>query len=148
MSNNFANNLSTGNKLIDLISGGLYGLADATQSKGQYVPMFNWQGNGLASGGMQYLANPNYRDYASGAQMFGSLFNKNNDNSIVKPSQLFNSLFNTQKAQYPLKTTTYLLPQVGNVGGGTIGDYGNAYNSFYDYSLPSQRLNLNKFWEK
>ncbi len=149
MDNNLAKNLSTGNKWMDLLGGGLYGLADTTQSKGQYVPMFSWQGNGLARGGIQYLANPDYRNYGDAAQMISSLFGKNDSRKEGgnSPSQLFNNLFNTQSASFPLKTTTYNLPQIGNIGGGTIGDYGNAYNSFYNYGLPVQQINNKLPWE-
>ncbi len=144
---NLGKQLSTGNKLIDALSGGIYGLANATQKRGQYVPMFNWQGNGIAKGGLQYLANPDYINMYDAAQATSASLSRDKEISDKKPSTLFNNIFNTQKASYPLKTETYHLPQVGNIGGGTIGDYGNAYNSFYDYNLPTQQLSFNKFWE-
>jgi hypothetical protein len=145
---NLSKQLSTGNKLMDVLGGGIYGLANATQNKGQYVPIFNWQGNGIARGGLQYLANPDYTNMYDAAQASSaSLSGRDKEADNKKPSELFNSLFNTQQATYPLRTTTYNLPQVGNIGGGTIGDYGNAYNSFYDYSLPTQQTSFKLPWE-
>lgn len=144
---NLSSQLSTGNKLIDALGGGIYGLANATQKKGQYVPMFNWQGNGIAKGGLQYLANPDYTNMYDAAQATSASLSGNKEIDNKKPSTLFNNIFNTQKASYPLKTETYYLPQVGNIGGGTIGGYGNAYNSFYNYSLPTQQMNFRLPWE-
>lgn len=60
--------------LGNILFGGLTGLADSIQSPGYYMPSFNWAGNGLARGNVQYYANPNYRDYASGGQILSSLF--------------------------------------------------------------------------
>lgn len=144
---NLSSQLSTGNKLIDALGGGIYGLANATQKKGQYVPMFNWQGNGIAKGGLQYLANPDYTNMYDAAQATSASLSGDKEIGNKKPSTLFNNMFNTQKASYPLKTETYYLPQVGNIGGGTIGNYGNAYNSFYDYNLPIQQMNFKLPWE-
>ena len=57
---NLSSQLSTGNKLIDALGGGIYGLANATQDKGWYIPQFQYAGNGLAKNSMQYFANPDY----------------------------------------------------------------------------------------
>lgn len=75
------------NVLGNILFGGLTGLADSLQSPGYYMPSFNWAGNGLAKGGIQYYANPNYRDYASGGQILSSLFrDRESDNKIGKNS--------------------------------------------------------------
>ena len=140
--------MSIKENLMSIGIGGLTGLADSMQDKGWYIPQFQYAGNGLAKNSMQFLANPDYRDYTSGGRALASLFGGDNSNEEgITPSKLFNNLFNTEKASFPLKTTTYNLPQVGNVGGGTIGDYGNAYNSFYSYNLPTQQTSFKKFWE-
>lgn len=76
--NNNEFNKGTGNGLLDFGLGGLSGFSDSFQKKGYYMPMSNWAGNGLARSGIQYFANPNYRDYASGGRMLGSLFGGNN----------------------------------------------------------------------
>lgn len=144
---NLSSQLSTGKKLIDALGGGIYGLANATQDKGWYIPQFQYAGNGLAKNSMQYFANPDYTNMYDAAQATSASLSGDKEIGNKKPSTLFNNMFNTQKASYPLKTETYYLPQVGNIGGGTIGDYGNAYNSFYDYNLPTQQMNFKLPWE-
>ena len=142
---------TTGNAFGDVLLGGLVGGADSIQPKGMYVPMANWQGNGLARTGIQYLVNPNYRDYASGARMLSSIFgnnkNKKSNDEEIKPSDIFSNIFEDYTVSYPLKTTQYQMPKVGDVGGGSVGGYGNAYNSFYDYSLPVENTNFKLPWE-
>lgn len=83
--------LSTGNKLRDAGLGAMYGLASVS-SGNKYMPymMANWAGNGLARTGIGYMQNPKYRDYASGAQMVSSLFDKN----LVKNNSGDNRLVN------------------------------------------------------
>ena len=141
--------VGTGNKLTDALLGGLTGLADATQDRGQYAPIFNWGGNGLAKGGVQYFAKPNYRDYASGGRMLGAaLGSYGRDNEDIKrPSELFNTLFGGESLKYPLNTTTYQLPTIGNIDFGTVGGVGDSYKNLYDYSLPTQQINYKLPWE-
>lgn len=67
------------NVLGNVLFGGLTGLADSMQQPGYYMPSFNWAGNGIARGGIQYYQNPNYRDYASGGQILSSLFRDRQD---------------------------------------------------------------------
>lgn len=139
---------TTGNYGKDVGVGLMSALQDAFNKPGEYYVKTNWRGNGLADTGIGYMQNPNYinpYDYMNA--LSSSLYGGNKEKSDKKPSEVFNSLFNTERAAYPLKTTTYNLPQVGNIGGGTIGDYGNAYNSFYDYNLPTQQMNFRLPWE-
>lgn len=148
----------TGNKALDLFAGGLTGFADATQKKGYYIPMSNWAGNGLARTGVQYMANPDYRDYASGGRMLGAGLSgrnkKQNGGSDTFGSMkerlstmLGQPIFgNDSGPQYALKTQEYQLPQIGDVGGGSIGGYGDIYNQ-QSYRLPTQDFSFNKFWE-
>lgn len=153
MANSLGNQLSTGNKLIDAVGGGLFGLADATQSRGQYVPSFNWQGNGLARGGMQYMANPNYRNYGDAAQMTSSMFNgqkkdKEEDRDTFGSmgerlsTMLGKPMFGIDNSNpYGLNTKEFSLPQIGSIGGGAIG--GQGYNpQLFSYGLPVQDLEL------
>jgi hypothetical protein len=126
--------------------GGLTGLADSKQKKGYYVPMFNWAGNGVARGGIQYLANPNYRDYASGGRMLSSLFGGDEEEGgdtfkalgerlntmLSKPMFQQDTIYN-----YPLNTQEYTMPSVAGVGGNTIGGTNGAYDSMY-YGLPTK----------
>lgn len=149
--------LSTGNKIFDILGGGLYGLANASQKRGQYVPMFNWQGNGLARGGMEYLSNPDYTNMydaaqATSASLFGNKKDKQNRDTFGSMKERLSTmlgkpLFGIDNSNpYGLNTKEYTLPEVAGVGGGTIG--GQGYNpQYYSYGLPTQSLDFNKFWE-
>ena len=139
---------TTGNYGKDVGVGLMSALQGVFNKPDKYYVSANYMGNGLARTGIDSVRNPNYvnpYDYMNA--LSSSLYGGNEEKGDKKPSELFNSLFNTQQATYPLKTTTYNLPQIGNMGGGTIGDYGNAYNSFYDYSLPTQQTSFKLPWE-
>lgn len=138
---------TTGSYGKDVGVGLMSALQDAFNKPGEYYVKTNWRGNGLADTGIGYMQNPNYTNPYDYMNALSSSLYGNKEKGDKKPSELFNNLFNTQQATYPLKTETYYLPQVGNAGGGVIGDYGNAYDSFYDYSLPTQQMNFKLPWE-
>jgi len=139
---------TTGSYGKDVGVGLMSALQDAFNKPGEYYVKTNWKGNGLADTGIGYMQNPNYinpYDYMNA--LSSSLYDGSETKSSKKPSELFNNLFNTQRATYPLKTEKYYLPQVGSSGGDTIGDYGNAYDSFYSYNLPTQQIHFKLPWE-
>ena len=149
---NLSSQLSTGNRLIDALGGGIYGLANATQRKGQYVPMFNWQGNGIARGGLQYLANPDYTNMYDTAQAASASFSGDRKGSSIidslrqrfqrdnKPMFQLDTIY-----KYPLNTQEYKMPQLGNVGGNTIGGTQGAYDNMY--ALPTRQISFKLPWE-
>lgn len=138
---------TTGSYGKDVGVGLMSALQSAFNKPNKYYVSANYMGNGLARTGIDSIQNPDYANPYDYMNALSSSLYGNKEKSDKKPSELFNSLFNTQQATYPLKTETYYLPQVGNAGGGTIGDYGNAYDSFYDYSLPTQQMNFKLPWE-
>jgi len=141
----------SGNGILDALLGGMAGGADSSQSnqpRGYYIPRASWRGNGIADTGIQYLANPYYRDerdYSSGGRMLGSIFGGSSLKDILGMTGMGGSSesegLSGGGGGFPLLTQAFNLPSLfsGNnaIGGNTIGDYGNAYNSFYDYSLPT-----------
>ena len=149
--NQLSQYLSTGNKLVDILGGGLYGFNANNQKKGYYLPTFNYMGNGLARGGLQYYSNPNYVNPYDAAQATSSALNNQKfGNFIDSLRQRFqkdnNPMFQLDTIyKYPLKTQEYKMPQLGNMGGNAIGGTQGAYDNMY--TLPTQQLNFNKFWE-
>ena len=157
-----------GDNKRDLYSTGSYGrdvgvgLASALQNAfsqpGKYYTKANWRGNGLANVDIGYLQNDDYvNPYDFMNALTSTMMKQENykpfkdeqqraDELVNKP--MFQDLLNRSKAQYPLQTTMYNLSQIGNVGGGTIGRTNGAYDSFYNYNLPTQPISLNKFWER
>ena len=150
--NNLSKYLSTGNKFTDLFGGGLYGMANATQPKGQYIPMFNWRGNGLAYGGLEFMADPRYKNMYDAAQTTSAVLNnQGNGGSIIeslkqrfqannKPMFQLDTIY-----KYPLKTQEYKMPQLGNIGGNVVGSTQGVYDNMY--TLPTQQISFNRFWE-
>lgn len=116
--------VGTGNNLVNALIGGLSGGADAIQQRGWYAPQFQWSGNGLAQNRMQFLANPKYRDYASGGRMLSSALRGNGDNS----GSLFGSLGG--------KLQSLFGSQVDN-GGQTLEDINNPNLFGNNYGLPT-----------
>lgn len=116
--------LSTGNKLRDAGLGAMYGLASVS-SGNKYMPYMtaNWAGNGLARTGIGYMMNPKYRDYASGAQMVSSLFDKN----LVKNDSGDNRLVNN------------ILGRLSGMGG-NIGNWANRMMGNNGNSLVRQNI--------
>lgn len=149
--NQLSQYLSTGNKLVDVLGGGLYGFNANNQRKGYYLPTFNYMGNGLARSGLQYYSDPNYVNPYDAAQATSSVLNNQKfGNFIDSLKQRFqkdnNPMFQLDTIyKYPLKTQEYKMPQLGNMGGNVIGGTQGAYDNMYN--LPTQQLNFNKFWE-
>lgn len=114
--------VGTGNNLINALIGGLSGGADSIQQRGWYTPQFQWSGNGLAKNSMQFLANPNYRDYASGGRMLSSALGGNNNRD------LFGSLGGKFKSLFGR--------QLGD-GGQTLEDINNPNLFGNNYGLPT-----------
>lgn len=92
--------ISTGNPLKDILISGVAGLGEGLNPRGKYYVQSNWRGNGLANTGIGYLANPNYRDWASGAAAASALWKngKFGDNILARLSGLGN--FNKRRELY------------------------------------------------
>lgn len=157
-----ANDFNIGTVLGRLGSGLGTGIA-SYQTLGQpdYIFLPRYAGNGLASTTVINNAANKQRqldqilgagDYLS--SMFGGYKNRldfgdmKSKLSDIINQPMFNNLTSGRKLNYPLKTEQYKLPQIGDIGGYTVGDYGNEYNKgVYDYSLPTQYNNFKLPWE-
>lgn len=134
---NLNNILSTGNGLRDALIGGLTGGADALNPRGKYYVRASYKGNGLADTGLGYMANPDYKSFADGAQMLSSLFKRNKGNAssnsiLAKLSALVNR--NQGGAPYTLQGELKNLPYEG---------YGNYNLPYQNYQLPQTSFNYN-----
>lgn len=134
---NLNNILSTGNGFVDALMGGLSGGANALNPRGKYYVTANYKGNGLANTGIDYMANPDYKSFANGAQMLSSLFKRNNSdtssNSILnKLSALVNK--NQGSAPYTLQGELKNHPYEG---------YGNYNLPYKKYELPQTSFDYN-----
>lgn len=151
---------STGSYGKDVGVGLLSGLNYAFNRPGEYYVKANWSGNGLANTGLGYISNPDYTNpYDAMNALTSTLYegkkdkqNRDTFDSMGKrlTAMLGKPMFNDLlQNPYGLPTKEYSLPRIGSgvngVGGGTIG---GGYNPQpLDYSLPTQSLNFNKFWE-
>ena len=134
---NLNNILSTGNGLRDALIGGLSGGADALNPRGKYYVRASYKGNGLADTGLGYMANPDYKSFADGAQMLSSLFKRNKGNTssnsiLAKLSALVNK--NQGGAPYTLQGELKNPPYEG---------YGNYNLPYQNYQLPQTSFNYN-----
>ena len=151
---------STGSYGKDVGIGLLSSLGYALNQPGQYYVKANYKGNGLADTGLGYMANQNYTNpydmmNALTSSMYGArdkskplIFDEMNirlSDLISKP--MFSNLTEKSRQSYPLKTETYNMPTVGDTSFGSVGDYGNAYNSWYGYNLPTQQNDFKLPWE-
>jgi hypothetical protein len=143
---NLGSKLSTGNKLIDALGGGIYGLANATQPKGQYVPMFNWRGNGLAYGGLEFIADPRYKNMYDAAQATSAVLNNQgngNDNNRQEDSsygsdQLFNTL--GRLSTMGGKVGEWAANQRGRLLPNGKLMFGNMFKNLGDFTNQNQRV--------
>ena len=103
--NNFQKQISSGNSFVDLLLGGGVGLGETLNRPGRYYVRANYQGDGLANTGMEYLANNNRRDFTSAgnaiAALLGSNKNKKQNFVLSKLSSLRNK--NQGGAPYTLQ---------------------------------------------
>lgn len=124
MAQNFGQSLSTGNKLVDLLGGGLYGMLGNKEKPGKYYVQANYQGGGLARTGLGYMQNQNYRNPYDMAQATSAVFN----NALKKIADLKNK---------DLRESPYTLQ----------GDLKNPpYEDYGQYSLPTQDYDFNIGW--
>lgn len=149
---------STGSYGKDVGVGLLSGLNYAFNKPGKYYVKANWAGNGLANTGLGYMENPNYSNpYDAMNALTSSMYNGKSQEEEPDTFESMQERLSTMLGQplfgnrgnqreYALKTQEYQLPQVGNVGGGSIGGYGDIYNQ-QEYRLPTQEYTFNKFWE-
>lgn len=77
---------TTGNPVKDSIIGGIFGLADSLQSKGDYYVQSNYLGRGRADVGLGYAPNTNYRDPYKLYSPLMAYFNRNKDTSYDFPT--------------------------------------------------------------
>ena len=146
---------STGSYGKDVGVGLLSGLNYAFNKPGEYYVKANWSGNGLANTGLGYMSNPRYTNpYDAMNALTSSLYNgkgkekkdsfgdMNSRLNAMLGKPMFNDLLQNP---YGLHAEEYNLPQVGNIGGGTIGGW--YQQEPLSYGLPTQNLELNKFWE-
>ena len=78
---------TTGNKGKDALIGGMFGLADSLQPKGDYYVQYNYLGRGRANVGLGYAENPNYRDPYKLYSPMMAYYNRNknlSDESLTK----------------------------------------------------------------
>lgn len=143
---------STGSYGKDVGVGLMSALQNAFNKPNQYYVSANYMGNGLARTGIEGFKNPNYvnpYDYMNA--LTSSLYGNDKENSLIdslkqrfqnndKPMFQLDTIY-----KYPLKTQEYKMPQLGNIGGDVIGGTQGAYDDMY--SLPTQQINFNKFWE-
>lgn len=143
---------STGSYGKDVGVGLMSALQNAFNKPNKYYVSANYMGNGLARTGIEAIKNPNYvnpYDYMNA--LTSSLYGGNKDNSFIdslkqrfqqdnKPMFQLDTIY-----KYPLKTQEYKMPQLGNIGGNVIGGTQGAYDNMY--TLPTQQLSFNKFWE-
>lgn len=142
---------TTGSYGKDVGVGLMSALQDAFNKPGEYYVKTNWRGNGLADTGIGYMQNPNYvnpYDYMNA--LTSSLYNRKENNFMDSLKQRFQNdnkpMFQLDTIyKYPLKTQEYKMPQLGNIGGNIIGGTQGAYDNMY--TLPTQQLSFNKFWE-
>lgn len=143
---------STGSYGKDVGVGLMSALQNAFNKPNKYYVSANYMGNGLARTGIDSMRNPNYvnpYDYMNA--LTSSLYGNNKENSFIDSlKQRFQdddkSMFQLDTIyKYPLKTQEYKMPQLGNIGGNTIGGTQGAYDNMY--TLPTQQLSFNKFWE-
>jgi hypothetical protein len=143
---------STGSYGKDVGVGLMSALQNAFNKPNKYYVSANYMGNGLARTGIEGLKNPNYvnpYDYMNA--LTSSLYGNNKESGFIdslkqrfqddnKPMFQLDTIY-----KYPLKTQEYKMPQLGNIGGNVIGGTQGAYDNMY--TLPTQQLNFNKFWE-
>lgn len=142
---------STGSYGKDVGVGLMSALQSAFNKPTKYYVSSNYLGNGLATVGTESIGNPNYvnpYDYMNA--LTSSLYNKKENNFIDSLKQRFQNdnkpMFQLDTIyKYPLKTQEYKMPQLGNIGGNTIGGTQGVYDNMY--TLPTQQLSFNKFWE-
>lgn len=149
---------STGSRGKDIALGLIGGLSSMSNQPGKYYVKANYAGNGLANTGLGYMNNDSYTNpYDAVNALTSALYEGGKDEQdrdtfgSMKErlsTMLGQPLFGNRGGQkeYALKTQEYQLPQVGNVGGGSIGGYGDIYNQ-QEYRLPTQEYTFNKFWE-
>lgn len=149
---------STGSRGKDIGLGIIGGLSSTFNQPGKYYVKANYAGNGLANTGLGYMNNDNYVNPYDAVNALTSILyegGKDEQNGDTFGSMkerlstmLGQPLFGNKGGQreYALKTQEYQLPQVGSVGGGSIGGYGDIYNQ-QEYRLPTQEYTFNKFWE-
>ena len=134
--NNFQKQISSGNSFVDLLLGGGVGLGETLNRPGRYYVRANYQGDGLANTGMEYLANTNRRDFTSAGNAIAALLggNKNKKQNFVlsKLSSLRNR--NQGGAPYTLQGELKNPPYEG---------YGNYNLPYQNYQLPQTSFNYN-----
>lgn len=158
LNNNYGKDLyTTGNYGKDVGVGLLSSLNYAVNKPGKYYVKANYKGNGLADTGLGYMTNQNYTNpydmmnaltssmYSgkddSKPLTFGEMKTKLSD-ALSKP--IFSNLLDRSNYSYPLHTESYQLPQIGNIGGNSIGRYND---TLYDYNLPTQQYDYKLPWE-
>ena len=134
---NLNNILSTGTGFVDALMGGLSGGASSLNPRCKYYVRANYKGNGRAETGIGYMANPDYKSFADGAQMLSSLFKRNNNNAsgnsiLAKLSALVDK--NKSSAPYTLQ---------GELKNPPYEDYGNYNLPYQNYQLPQTSFNYN-----
>ena len=86
--NNYLDEITTtGNPVKDSIIGGIFGLANSLQSRGNYYVQSNYLGRGRANVGLGYTENPNYRDPYKLYSPMMAYYNRNknlSDESLIK----------------------------------------------------------------
>lgn len=146
---------STGSRGKDIGLGLVSGLSAISNTPGEYYVDANWRGNGIANSSLGYLRNNRYYNpYDATNAMTSILYNgkekekkdsfgdMNSRLNAMLGKPMFNDLLQNP---YGLHAEEYNLPQVGNIGGGTIGGW--YQQEPLSYGLPTQNLELNKFWE-
>ena len=126
--NQLSQYLSTGNKLVDILGGGLYGFNANNQKKGYYLPTFNYTGNGLARGGLQYYSNPNYVNPYDAAQATSSVLN----------NQKFGNFIDSLKQRFQKPGRHSTLDKGHEEGGSAYANAGSSLRSPPGYSRASQ----------
>lgn len=132
--NNFQKQISSGNSFIDLLLGGGVGLGETLNRPGRYYATANYQGDGLARTGLEYLANRNRRDFTSAGNAIAALLGGNKKQNFVlsKLSSLRNR--NQSGAPYTLQGELKNPPYEG---------YGNYNLPYQNYQLPQTSFNYN-----
>ena len=134
--NNFQKQISSGNSFVDLLLGGGVGLGETLNRPGRYYATANYQGDGLARTGLEYLANMNRRDFTSAGNAIAALLggNKNKKQNFVLSK--LSSLRNRNEGSSP-----YTLQ--GELKNPPYENYGKYNLPYQNYQMPQTSFNYN-----